>query len=374
MKGKQINILIAPNSMKGSMNAVQFADVVEEAFLQVSSLFNIKKIPVADGGDYTGEILRLALHATLKKTRVNDPLGRLIESKYAVTGKIAVIEMADASGMKYMKTEELNPLITSSFGTGQLILKAFEEGCTEIWLGAGGSATVDGGSGILEALGFQLLDANDLPLVANGMNIGKITSIIKPEILPEVTFKIITDVDNPLLGETGAAKVFGPQKGATPEMVPVLEENLTIWCRLLEKNCGKNLSSIKGSGAAGGLALPLLAFFDAELVPGAEFILKALEFDKYVGWADIIITGEGKIDSQTLHNKAPKAVSDYARKAGKPVIAIGGAVETGATDIFDGGVFSFIPKPVLLEDSIVNAKKYLFDFSVELAKTISRIG
>jgi glycerate 2-kinase len=366
-----INILIAPNSMKGSLTAFEFADIVEEAFMQVSPCFSVRKLPVADGGDGTGEVLFRALDAEVVKEKVVDALGRTIHSKYAVTGKTAIIEMADASGVKHLKAEELNPLKASSFGTGQLIKKALEKGCTQIWLGAGGSATVDGGSGLMEALGFQLLDEKKNPVGGNGLNTGIISQIIWPEKLPEVSFKVISDVDNPLLGESGAAAVFGPQKGAGTEMVLQLEKNLEHWSRVLELDSGRSLATLKGAGAAGGMALPLLAYFNAELVPGAEFVLSALDFKKHLAWADIVITGEGKIDSQTLRNKAPKVVANMAREAGKTVIALGGSIEPEACTIFNGGAFSILPGPVDVKNSIINAKKYLSSFSAELAKLLS---
>jgi len=371
MSHKKINILVAPNAMKGSLTAFEFADIVEEAFMQVSPCFSVRKLPVADGGDGTGEVLYRALDAEVVKVKVFDALGRTITSKYAVTGKTAIIEMADASGMKYLQAEELNPLQASSFGTGQLILNAIQKGCTQIWLGVGGSATVDGGSGIMEALGFQLMDAEKTPVAGNGLNTGIVRQIIRPDTIPEVSFKVISDVDNPLLGESGAAAVFGPQKGAGTEMVLQLEKNLEHWVRLLELESGRSLATLKGAGAAGGLALPLLAFFNADLVPGAEFVLSALNFEKHLAWADIVITGEGKIDSQTLRNKAPKVVADMARHAGKTAIAIGGSIESEACSIFNGGAFSILPAPVDTENSIKYAKKYLSSFSAELAKLLS---
>jgi glycerate 2-kinase len=187
---------------------------------------------------------------------------------------------------------------------------------------------------------------------------------------PDVSFKIITDVDNPLLGANGAAEVFGPQKGASSLQVGQLEEGMASWCRLLETMSGKSLARVEGAGAAGGIAVPLMAYFNAEIVPGAQYVLSMLNFHEQVKWADIVITGEGKIDSQTLSNKAPKAVADAARQEGKPVIAIGGTVEPAALTLFTGGAFSFLSKPVSLDEAMHNAKTYLSEFSSELAKNI----
>lgn len=373
MSKKQLNILIAPNSMKGSLNAFDFADVVEQAFMKVSTGFSVRKVPVADGGDFTGEVLRYALHARLVEATVNDPLGRKVKSKFAKAGKKAIIEMADASGIKLLQADELNPVKASSFGTGQLIVAAIQAGCTEILLGVGGSATVDGGMGMMEALDFQFFDENGRKLSGNGENLQRVRKIKITEFPRDVKIKIICDVDNPLLGQNGAAAVFGPQKGATSQMVAQLEKGLANWAELLETESGKDLVHLKGAGAAGGIALPLLAFGQAEIVPGAAFVLSQLKFDKYVAWADLVITGEGKLDHQTLHRKAPKAVADAAGKAGKPVIAIGGSVKTEVSDAFNA-VFSFTPGPVSLEKSMQKANKYLFNFSVELAKLISTLS
>jgi glycerate 2-kinase len=367
-----IHVLVAPNSMKGSLDAFEFARVVEEAFIRVSSRFEVRKVPVADGGDFTGEVLRRALHAVTVDAEVDDPLGRPVRSRYAIAGKTAVIEMADASGIRLLKQGEPDPLIASSFGTGQLLALAIHRGCTEILLGIGGSATIDGGTGMLTALGYQLADRDGKLLAGNGANLERIARIIPPANRHQAVVKIISDVSNPLSGPSGAVAVFGAQKGATPESAAVLEHGLAHWCGLLEKESGKRLASLKGAGAAGGMALPLVAFFDAEIVPGAAFILQQLGVEQHIRWADVVITGEGKIDSQTLHNKAPFVVADMAAKAGKPVIAIGGSVEKEASAPFNG-MFSILQKPLTLEASMKNSREMLDRFSTELARLMDAI-
>ena len=362
-----MKILIAPNSMKGSLNAFDFADIVEQAFLQVSDKFEIRKLPVADGGDFTGEVLKRSLNAKNISVEVRGPLGELVQSKYSISGNIAIIEMADASGMKLVDSKLLNPLKASSFGTGQLINDAVKKGCTNIFLAIGGSATVDGGMGMMEAIGFQFLDKNSLELTGNGKNLSNIHSIKKPDNLKNISIKIICDVDNPLLGESGAAAVFGPQKGATPEMVIDLEKGLKNWANIICSETGKRLELVEGGGAAGGIAIPLIAFYNAEIVPGADFILNQLNFVENVKWADIVISGEGKIDSQTLNNKAPFAVAKIARENSKPVFAIGGKVEKEASFIFDE-VYSLTNSLISSEYAIKNVKQLLFDVSCELAK------
>ncbi len=362
-----MRILIAPNSMKGSLNAFDFADIVEQAFLQVSDEFEIRKLPVADGGDFTGEVLKRSLNAKNIFVEVRGPLGELVQSKYSISGSIAIIEMADASGMKLVDTKLLNPLKASSFGTGQLINDAVKKGCSNIFLAIGGSATVDGGMGMMEAIGFRFLDKNSLELTGNGRNLSNIHSIKKPDNLKNSSIKIICDVDNPLLGESGAAAVFGPQKGATPEMVIDLEKGLKNWANIIYSETGKRLELVEGGGAAGGIAVPLIAFYNAEIVPGADFVLNQLNFEENVKWADIVISGEGKIDSQTLNNKAPFAVAKIARKNNKPVFAIGGKVEKEASLIFDE-VYSLTNSLISSEYAIKNVKQLLFDVSCELAK------
>ncbi len=367
-----MKVLVAPNSMKGSLSAFDFADIVERALCEVSKDFEIKKIPVADGGDLSGEVLSRHLKAKDIHVEVSDPLGKRIHSKYSVAGNIAIIEMADASGMKLLGSHELNPLLTSSFGTGELIKHAIESAYNEIYLAIGGSATVDGGLGLMHALGFKLLDKNGIELKGCGQDLIQLRNIQKSTWLDQVSIKIICDVDNPLLGANGAAHVFGPQKGATPEMVETLEFGLKNMAEILEHQSGKKLIDVAGIGAAGGLSLPLLAFGNAEIVPGADFICEKLEVEKWVEWADLVITGEGKIDSQTLNNKAPFAVAKLARKNNTPVLAIGGNVDKEGSVAFDG-CFSLVRGPVSLQDAVSNASQYLHQTAFELGKLIKSL-
>jgi glycerate kinase len=364
-----MNILIAPNSMKGSISAFDFADLAEKAFTDCSRVFNVKKVPVADGGDFTGEVLRRALNANKKEIIVSDPLGRNISVSYGISGKTAIIEMADASGIKLISADELNPMKTSTFGTGQMIQDAINSGCNEILLGIGGSATIDGGTGMMEALGFSFQDKNGHPVKGNGGNLLKIDRIKKPGSLPEVSIKIICDVDNTLTGEKGAAKVFGPQKGASSEMIAKLDKGLVHWAEILESECGRSLAGLKGAGAAGGIVLPLVAFFNAEITPGARFILSVLNFEEYVKWADLVITGEGKIDFQTLNDKAPKVVADISHKYNKPVIAVGGSISKEASDTFDG-TFSVINDVMTLDEAVDNVYELIYDYFFELARLL----
>lgn len=364
-----MKILVAPNAMKGSLSAFDFADIVEKAFLQYPGEFKVRKIPVADGGDCTGEVLARSFNAHCMFVDVVGPLGNPVRAQYSIAGKKAIIEMADASGMKLVAADELNPLRASSYGTGQLIADAIDRGCNEIELAIGGSATVDGGMGMMEALGFRYFDKNGNELRGNGGNLKNVTSIQVPAFSKLPKINIICDVDNPLLGNDGAAAVFGPQKGASPEMVQQLEKGLQNWNTVISTATGIDNGSTSGAGAAGGMAVPLLAFMAANMVPGASFILKQLDVEESVEWADLVITGEGKIDSQTLNNKAPFAVAQLAQKYRKPVIAIGGKVDLEASIAFNG-IYSLVNGPMSLKEAMENSADLLNIFVSQYAKNL----
>lgn len=368
-----MKIVVAPNSMKGSLSAFEFADIVEKAFLGCSDVFTVRKVPVADGGDFTGEVLQRNFQAKEIKINVRGPLGEETKSRYFITDNTAIIEMADASGMKLVDSKQLNPMKASSYGTGQLMAHAISKGCNQIFMAIGGSATVDGGTGMMEALSFRFFDEDNHQLSGNGENLAAIREIQSPEINKRISVKIICDVDNPLLGENGAAQVFGPQKGATPEMLPILETGLKNWVEILEGLSGEVLANRPGAGAAGGISVPLIAFYNAEIVPGADFILEQLKLEEQIKWCDIVITGEGKIDSQTLNNKAPLAVARLARKYNKPVIAIGGSIQSQASEAFDG-MFSLVNGPMTLDDAMENTEELLFSVAFEMAKIINKLS
>lgn len=369
-----MNVLIAPNSMKGSLPASQFAEIIGQAFQNIDpSFFKIRKVPVADGGDQTADILMDALNLKSYKAKVFNPLGRLVNASFGYANGLAVIEMANASGMKLLKHSELNPLFASCYGTGQLVWEAVKLGAKTIYIGVGGSATVDGGTGMLEALGLNFYDSSKSRLTANGGNLENIKSVGgKLKVPDDLKIKIICDVDNPLLGENGAAKVFAPQKGATAEMVDMLERGLNNFAEITGKYTGKSAIQLKGSGAAGGVPAGLYAWLDAEIVPGADFILDILSFDEHVQWADLVITGEGKIDNQTFCYKAPYAVARRAKKYGKKVIGIAGSIEPLNNNLFDG-IFSVINKPCNLSQAMNETDSLVFNAVKELAKLIYAI-
>ncbi len=362
-----MNILIAPNSMKGSLNASDFATAVEKGFRSVSPAFNIRKIPVADGGDFTGDILNEAFSAKTFVTIVNDPSGRKTEAKYGIFRNTAIIEMAEASGMRLLKKEELNPLINTTYGTGQLIKAALEKGCTGIILGLGGSATIDGGIGMLDALGFSFYDKNDRFLPGNVESLSRVKSIQYPgNWLAETKITLLSDVNNPLLGPQGAVAVFGPQKGADPGMMEIIESGLASWISLLEKMTGKSIRDLPGMGAAGGVATGLVALLSARLLPGAEFILDALNMDQHIRWADWIFTGEGRVDRQSLNRKAPEVLAGRAKAMGKPVSAIVGSFHPEASGSYDS-VFPICSGPLSLDESMARAGELVFSTSLQIA-------
>jgi glycerate kinase len=370
-----MNILIAPNSMKGSLSAFEFAEIIGKAFSDVSpSAFAIRKVPVADGGDHTSGVLISALRLEKHEATVSDPLGRDVKAEFGVANGVAVLEMANASGIKLLKKGELNPMKTSTLGTGQLLLKAVSLGAKKIYMGIGGSATVDGGMGLLEAVGIQFFDDSGNPLAGKGENLQKIRKVNDSNLLlPEdLEISIICDVENPLLGPNGAAAVFGPQKGATPEMVKELEAGLANFAGITSGITGRSVEALKGGGAAGGIAAGMVGWLNASIVAGAEFVLEQLSFESHVKWADAVITGEGKFDSQTLWNKAPFAVAQCAKKHGKILIGIAGSVENTGQDIFDG-IFPIIRQPCTVEEAILNAEKLTYDTAKELARLILRL-
>lgn len=370
-----MRILLAPNAMKGSLSASQFAYAMEEGLLMANKEFECIKHPLADGGDGTVEVLVEALNGEFVAVEVSDPLGRKINSRFGwiPATKTAVIEMADASGLRLLSLSELNPMIASSFGTGQLMLEAVKLGATKIILGIGGSATVDGGIGMLMALGFELtdIDGNEISEGGNGLSqLAHVYSNNVPKSILNCEITIASDVTNPLLGEKGAVSVYGAQKGATPTMMIKLEAGLQNYVKVLEEISKKELVNIVGGGAAGGISIPLLALLNARTVNGSDLIFDLLGIFDDLKKCDLVITGEGCIDLQTCYGKGPAAIAQEARKLGIPVIAIGGKVKSEASYLFDG-IFSISNGPTTLEDAMKNAFELTKQVSCQIGKVIS---
>lgn len=364
--GDVMKILIAPDKFKGSLSAFEVADSIEKGILKVFPKAVIVKVPMADGGEGTVESLVDATGGKIIKTNVKDPLFRDIESFYGILGdgKTAVIEMAAASGLYLLKDYERNPMITTTYGTGQLIKDALDRGCRRFIIAIGGSATNDGGAGMATVLGVKFYDKDGIEIGLGGGELSKIYSIDTSNIddrLKECEFIVACDVANPLIGENGASRVYGPQKGATKEMVEVLDKNLEHYGKLLEKYFNKKIIDVPGSGAAGGLGAGLMAFLNAQLKNGIEIIIETLKLEEKIKEADIVISGEGKIDFQTAFGKTISGIAKLCKKHNKPLIVIAGTVEDieKLYEIGVSSVFSTMEKPMFLEDAIKNAPTLL---------------
>jgi glycerate 2-kinase len=327
-------VVLAPDSFKGTLTSIEVCDLVETAFRELSPDTRVVKVPIADGGEGTVDAYLAALGGRHVAVDVLDPLFRPIRAVYGILpdGRTAVVEMAAASGLPLVGDRK-DPLHATSVGTGQLIRDALDRGCTTILLGLGGSATNDGGVGLASALGVRFFDERGDAIEPTGGGLAQLRRIDRSALDPRLAacgLLVACDVDNPLCGPQGASAVFGPQKGATADMVGILDHNLARYADLLLRDCGADVREIPGSGAAGGLAASLLAFVPrCTLVPGIRLLLDAVGFDARLQDADLVITGEGKMDGQSVHGKAPVGVAERAMRADVPCIAIVGTVGEG---------------------------------------------
>lgn len=338
-----MHILIAPNAFKNSLTAHLSAEAIREGLEQSSLNCTTECFPIADGGDGTAELIINKLKGTRVPVQVKDPLGRIINTSFGLieNSRTAVIEMADASGLRLLKSDELNPLSVTSYGTGQMIKKALDMGVTKILIAMGGSATVDGGTGLLSALGVNFLDRNKVPLTILPENLTQLEFIALNDVDKRIVnceVIVLCDVDNRLLGDEGAAAIFGPQKGAGPDEVKLLDAGLTKLNEVTLKELGKDMAGIKYGGAAGGASAGAYAYLNAKLVNGIEYFMEISMFNKALEKADLVITGEGSIDEQTLLGKGPFGVANRAKIKGTPVIGIAGKIplkpNTGLDEYF----------------------------------------
>ena len=326
-----MNVLISPNAFKNSMDAGAVAVAIKEGLLLSKLDCQCECFPIGDGGDGTGYLIIHKLGGTLFNAEVHDPLGRKLKAPFGLihNGNTAVIEMADASGLKLLNPGELNPLLASSFGTGEQMKFALQNGVKNIIIGMGGSATVDGGCGILTALGVRFLNSEGKDLTSLPRDLKYLHSIDTSNLEPgtaECEITVLCDVDNKLLGEHGAAKVFGPQKGASAETVSELDECLARFAKVALEHTSKDMTAITYGGTAGGAAAGLYALLNAQLVNGIDYFLELTHLDLSLEKSDLVITGEGSIDEQTLQGKGPFGVAKRAKQRGLPVIAIAGKV------------------------------------------------
>lgn len=356
-------IVVAPDSFKGSLSASQVADAIEEGIKKVINEVNVVKIPMADGGEGTLNSLVESTNGYYEAVKVKDPLLREINSSIGILGddETCVIEMALASGICLLKEEEKNPLITTTYGTGQLIKAGLDKGIKNFILAIGGSATNDGGAGMLQALGVRLLDSQLQEVPVGGGHLDKVDQIDVSKMDPRIKdckFTIASDVSNPFIGPNGASYVFGPQKGATKEMVQQLDQNLTHWANKIEEVTTIAVHEVKGAGAAGGLGGAFLAFFPSSLQRGIDIVIEYTKLEKEVKTADLVITGEGKIDFQTKSGKTPMGVAQVSKKYQVPTIAIAGTVGSGIEELYDIGIdamFSLTDGPMNLSYAMNHA-------------------
>ncbi|WP_312924938.1 glycerate kinase [Atlantibacter hermannii] len=358
-----MKIVIAPDSWKESLSALEVATAIEDGFRQIFPDAEVVKIPMADGGEGTVEAMVAATQGRIVTLNVTGPLGEPVEAFYGLSGdeKQAFIEMAAASGLESVPTARRDPRITTSWGTGELIRHALDAGVRHIIIGLGGSATNDGGAGMVQALGAGLMDAQGEQIAGGGEALSQLERIDTRRLDPrlaECRIEVACDVTNPLTGEEGATAVFGPQKGATPDMVRQLDEALTHYGKIIERDLDKSVLTLKGGGAAGGMGVALYAFCGAELRQGVEIVTEALSLDAAVRHADLVITGEGRIDSQTIHGKVPIGVARVAKRYDIPVIGIAGSLTTDVGVVYDHGldaIFSVIPRICTLDEALENA-------------------
>jgi len=354
------------------------AAAISRGLLKVLPDSRITQLPIADGGDGTLEAVVEGTHGKIFRARVLDPLGKKIFAQYGLTGdgKTAVIEMSRASGLALVPTSQRNPMLCTSYGTGQLIKAALKRGVQDIILGIGGSATVDGGVGALQALGIEFLDRRGRPVGWGGNGLKSIARIDMDRINPllkRARILVACDVDNPLVGPRGSAAVFGPQKGATPGMGRKLDERLGRLGRLIQQTTGRDVSQVAGSGAAGGIAGGFMGLLGARLSPGSDLVFDLLRVEEQVKRADLIFTGEGQIDFQTPFGKGPGMLAKIARENGVPVIGIAGSVAGDVGGLYDQGftaLFSIVASPLTVEAAIQNAEQLLEAQSEQVARLL----
>ncbi|RKD30052.1 glycerate kinase [Thermohalobacter berrensis] len=377
-----MKIVVATDSFKGSLSALEVVNSVVKGIKKVFNNAEVIKIPMADGGEGTVKSLVDATEGEIVYEEVTGPLGDKVSAFYGILGdkKTAVIEMAAASGLPLVPKDKRNPMITTTYGTGELIKSALDKGCREFVIGIGGSATNDGGAGMAQALGIKLLDKKGKEIPFGGGSLKYLDKIDMSKVdrrIEESNFVVACDVDNPLCGPKGASYVYGPQKGATEEMVFKLDEGLKRFAEIIKRDLDKEVETIKGAGAAGGLGAGLLAFLDAKLKPGIDIVIERTRFREKVKDADFIITGEGKMDSQTIYGKTPNGVARIAREYNIPVIGIAGYISDDAEINHDYGIdsmFSIINYPINLEEALNKEKaSFLIEKNIEEISRLIKI-
>ncbi|MBE6935451.1 MAG: glycerate kinase [Ruminococcaceae bacterium] len=371
--------LVAMDSFKGNLTSQEAGAIVREGILSVAQDAEVQVVPIADGGEGTVDAIVAGLGGEIVEVPVTDAIGRPIRARFGVAGKVAVIEMAAASGLPLIEPELRDAKAATTFGTGELVRAALDRGCREFIVGLGGSATTDGGSGMARALGVRFLDAAGEELPPGGGGLGKLTAIdlagLDPR-LKDCSFRIACDVDNPLCGAHGSAAIFGPQKGASPEDVAILDRNLAHYAAILADTIGADYANVPGAGAAGGLSMGFMAFCGGQLEQGIDLVLDAIGFDRLAEAADIVISGEGATDYQTAYGKAPVGVCKRGAKYGKPGFIISGTLGRDYDAVYDCGVtaaLSTIVCPITTEESMARSHEMLRGAAVRLTRTIEAV-
>lgn len=361
-----MKILIASDSFKGSLSTVEVAEKIREGALKVFPNTEFRTMPVADGGEGTVETLISSLGGKYEKVQVHKPNGGIKEAFYGILKDgVAVLEMAQASGITLVAPEKHDIMKATTYGTGEMIKGALDKGCRKICIGIGGSATNDAGVGMAQALGVSFKDKEGKEIGPGGGSLKDIAEIDLSGIdsrLAETEITVMCDVTNPLYGQEGAAHIYGPQKGATEELIEALDEGMKHLADLMSSLGKKDIRWEKGAGAAGGLGWGLVVFAGAKLKRGIEVILDICEFDQEVEWADIIVTGEGQIDNQSVCGKVIDGITRRAKKQGKPVIAIAGGLSDNADEVYHVGVRSMeacVSRPMSVKQAMDNADTYL---------------
>ena len=362
---------IAIDSFKGSLSSLQAGEAAREGILRVCKDAAVQVRPLADGGEGTVEALTIGMGGELRTVTVTGPLGEKADAQYGILddGVTAIVEMSAAAGITMVPDGKRNPLYTTTYGVGEMIRDAIRKGCRRFIVGIGGSATNDGGVGMLQALGYGMLDENGRQVSFGAQGLQMLKSITDDKVIPELrdcSFRIACDVRNPLCGETGCSDVYGPQKGATPSMIVQMDKWLKEYADLAAAfNPGAD-PEYPGTGAAGGLGFAFLSFTNAVLESGIHIVLDETRLEEYVKDADVVITGEGRLDGQTVMGKAPIGVAKLAKKYGKPVIAFAGCVTPGAVKCNEHGIDAFFPilrGVVTLQEAMdsLNARKNMAD-------------
>jgi glycerate kinase len=373
-----MNVLIAPNALKGSLDPFEAARAIAEGFARGAPGVQTTLLPIADGGDATCAVLVEALHGMYVTAVVQDPLARPTEARFGLfaDGAEAVIEIAAASGIALLRAEERDPLNATSYGAGELVRAALDRGARRILVALGGSATVDGGAGLVTALGARLLDAQGNVIARGGAGLSSLARIDPSGLDPRLQgaeIIALCDVDHVLLGEHGAARTFGPQKGATPDMVERLEAGLARWAEVIARDLGRDVAGVKHGGAAGGMGAGIAGILGGRLEPGATWILERLDVRARLADADLALTAEGHLDRQTLGNKAPYALARAARAAGVPVVALAGGMADDVTvathDVFDV-IVPIVTRPMTTAEAMRGARAHLGSAAERIARLL----